>query len=46
MASADDPDTDEARAPVLGSWHRWYVVVLATLGALIALFAALSHHYQ
>ncbi|MCU1281239.1 MAG: hypothetical protein JWM53_4785 [bacterium] len=37
---------DDNRAPVLGSWRRWYVVVLGTLAALIALFAFLSAHYQ
>jgi hypothetical protein len=50
MASADEPPTvaavDEARAPVLGTWRRWYVLVLATLVVLIAGFAALSHHYR
>jgi hypothetical protein len=40
------PDLDENRAPLLGTWRRWYIVVLATLAAIIALFAFLSAHYQ
>lgn len=40
-----DDDAD-ARAPLFGSWPRWYAVVLGTLAALIAVFAALSHHYR
>jgi hypothetical protein len=37
---------DEARAPMLGSWPRWYLVVLGTMAALVALFAYLSVHYR
>ncbi|MDB4966787.1 MAG: hypothetical protein JWN44_2476 [Myxococcales bacterium] len=37
---------DGARAPLLGTWRRWYIVVLATMAALVALFAALSYHYR
>ncbi|HEX8954299.1 MAG TPA: hypothetical protein VF945_20740 [Polyangia bacterium] len=38
--------SDEERAPLLGTWRRWYAVVLATLAALVALFAFLSAHYR
>ena len=41
-----DRSGGEGRAPLLGSWRRWYVVVLATLAALVALFAWLSAHYR
>jgi ABC-type branched-subunit amino acid transport system permease subunit len=37
---------DEERAPLLGTWRRWYVVVLVTLAAIVAGFAYLSAHYQ
>jgi hypothetical protein len=41
------PDgVDEKRAPLVGTWRRWYVVVLTTLAALVALFAWLSAHYR
>jgi hypothetical protein len=46
MARDDRGDDDDARAPVFGTWRRWYVVVLATLAALIAAFGALSLHYR
>ena len=38
------PREDEVAAPppVLGSWRRVYLVVLAELGALVALFYALT----
>jgi hypothetical protein len=39
-------NADEESAPLLGTWRRWYVLVLATLAALIAAFAALAHHYR
>jgi hypothetical protein len=39
----DDHDDDEA--PLFGTWPRWYALVLGTLVALVALFAALSQHY-
>ncbi len=39
-------DDDEARAPLLGSWRRWYLVVLGTMAALVALFAYLTVHYR
>jgi hypothetical protein len=42
----DQLDSDEERAPVMGTWRRWYVVVLATMAALVALFEFLSAHYQ
>jgi len=42
----DSPDRDEARAPLLRTWRRWYVVVLTTMGALVALFEFLSAHYN
>lgn len=42
----DSPERDEARAPLMGSWRRWYLVVLATMGALVALFEFLSAHYN
>ncbi len=38
------PD-DDAPAPLLGSWPRWYAVVLGTLAALVALFWWLSVHF-
>ena len=41
-----DGSDDENRAPLLGSWRRWYIVVLGTLAALIALFEYLSVHYR
>jgi hypothetical protein len=37
---------DDERAPVLGTWRRWYAVVLGTLAGLVALFWALSRHYR
>jgi hypothetical protein len=40
------PPDDETRAPLLGSWRRWYVVVLATLAALVALFEFLTAYYN
>jgi hypothetical protein len=40
----EGPDDD--RAPLLGTWRRWYLVVLATLAAIVALFAYLSAHYR
>jgi hypothetical protein len=41
------PDSpDEERAPVFGTWRRWYIVVLTTMGVLVALFAWASAHYQ
>ena len=40
------PELDEERAPLLGTWRRWYVVVAATLAALVALFAYLSAVYR
>jgi len=48
MASADEPGAvaDDERAPLVGTWRRWYVLVLATLAALIAAFAALSYQYR
>ncbi len=39
------PD-DESRAPLMGTWRRWYLVVLLTMGALVALFEFLSAHYN
>jgi hypothetical protein len=46
--SSGDDRSDEAHkpAPLLGTWRRWYVLVLGTLAALVALFAALSAHYK
>ena len=44
--SPDSPSDEERRAPLLGTWRRWYVVVLATMAALVALFAFLSAHYR
>jgi hypothetical protein len=41
------PDRDdETRAPLLVTWRRWYVVVLATLAGLVALFEFLTAHYN
>ena len=37
---------DEERAPLLRTWRRWYLVVLATMGALVALFDFLTAHYN
>ena len=42
----DENGLDENRAPLLGTWRCWYLVVLATLAASVALFAFLSAHYQ
>jgi hypothetical protein len=42
----DSTDGDEDRAPLLGTWRRWYAVVLVVMGALVALFAYASAHYQ
>jgi hypothetical protein len=39
-------DSDEEHAPLLGTWRRWYVLVLATMSVLVALFAWASAHYQ
>lgn len=39
-------DDGDERAPLLGSWARWYLLVLATLTALVTAFAALSRHYR
>lgn len=44
-ADDDAPRADDA-APLLGSWRRWYALVLGTLAALIALGTALSLHYR
>jgi hypothetical protein len=46
MPPADGDPGDDGRAPLLGSWARWYILVLATLTALVTVFAALSHHYR
>ena len=40
------PDDDETRAPLVRTWRRWYVVVLATLAALVALFEFLTARYN
>jgi hypothetical protein len=40
------PPDDESRAPLLRTWRRWYLVVLATLAALVALFEFLTVHYN
>jgi hypothetical protein len=45
MPRKSEGDDDE-RAPLLGSWSRWYALVLMTLAALVAGFAALAHHYR
>ena len=37
---------DDDRAPLFGTWRRWYLLVLATLTAIVALFAYLSAHYR
>ncbi len=42
----DLSERDEERAPLLGTWRRWYAVVLLTMGALVALFTWLSVHYR
>lgn len=42
----DEARSDDDRAPLLGSWARWYIVVLATLTARVTLFAWLAHHYR
>jgi hypothetical protein len=39
-------DDKEDPPPVLGTWTRWYWLVLLTLVALIAGFAALTHFYN
>ena len=44
MRGSDD-DAD-APAPLFGTWPRWYALVLTTLGALVATFAWLAHHYR
>jgi len=41
-----DPGAAEDRAPLLGTWRRWYLVVLATMAELVALFAWASAHYR
>ncbi len=41
-----EPRLDDERAPLLGSWRRWYLLVLGTLAVLVAVFAALSRHYR
>jgi hypothetical protein len=45
---AGDPNAapGDGRAPLLGTWRRWYVLVLGTMIALTAVFAALSSHYR
>ncbi|MGZ3429438.1 MAG: hypothetical protein ACXVCV_22460 [Polyangia bacterium] len=40
------PEPDDERAPLLGTWRRWYVVVLAALAAIVAGFAYLSAVYR
>jgi len=41
------PDShDEERAPLLGTWRRWYTLVLIVMGALVAMFAWASAHYR
>ncbi len=37
---------DDERAPLLGTWRRWYALVLGALAAWIAIGAALSRHYR
>ncbi len=45
-ARGDDGARDDERAPLLGTWRRWYLVVLAALAAWIAIGAALSRVYR
>ena len=46
------PDDERAReagdatAPLVGTWRRWYALVLGTLAALVALFEWLSVTYR
>jgi hypothetical protein len=40
------PDEEREPAPLLGTWRRWYAVVLGTLAALVALFEWLSVRYR
>jgi hypothetical protein len=42
----DAVESASARAPVLGTWRRWYALVLGTLAFLITLFSALSLYYK
>jgi len=37
---------DDERPPLFRTWRGWYVLVLGTLAALIALFSALSIVYR
>jgi hypothetical protein len=37
---------DDERAPLLGTWRRWYTLVLAVMGVLVTLFAWASAHYR
>jgi hypothetical protein len=46
MPPEHELDRDDHRAPLLGTWRRWYTVVLATLAALVALFEFLTAHYN
>jgi hypothetical protein len=43
--SPDERARDDAPAPLLGSWRRWYTVVLLTTAGLVALFWWLSVHF-
>jgi hypothetical protein len=43
----DSPQSgDDERAPLLGTWRRWYTLVLAVMGVLVVLLAWASAHYQ
>ena len=42
----EDGDADDERAPLLQTWRRWYLVVLTTMAALVALFEFLTVHYN
>ena len=44
MSAAPEPRRDEPETPppILGSWRRLYLLLLAELAALVALFSALT----
>ncbi len=41
-----DPSEDDSGAPVLGTWRRWYALVLGTLALTILGFTLLSRFFR
>ncbi len=43
---AQSSSDDDERAPLFGTWRRWYLLVLGALVAWIVIGAALSRVYR